>query len=57
MPSIDMDEFKKARGGKFTTEEWIDIILRSTGMEPDKLNEREKMVAFSKTSTISRKQL
>ena len=41
MPSIDMDEFKKARG-KFTTEEWIDIILRSTGMEPDKLNEREK---------------
>ncbi len=42
MPSIDMDEFKKARGGKFTTEEWIDIILRSTGMEPDKLNEREK---------------
>ena len=41
MPSIDMDGFKKARG-KFTTEEWIDIILRSTGMEPDKLNEREK---------------
>lgn len=41
MPSIDMDEFKKARA-EFTTEEWIDIILRSTGMEPDKLNEREK---------------
>lgn len=41
MPSIDMDEFKKARSG-FATKEWIDIVLRSTGMEPDKLTEREK---------------
>lgn len=41
MPSIDMDEFKRARA-EFTTEEWIDIVLRSTGMEPAKLNEREK---------------
>lgn len=41
MPNIDIDEFKEARA-KFTAKEWIDIILRSTGMEPDKLNEREK---------------
>ena len=41
MPGINMDEFKEARG-KFTREEWIDVVLRSTGMEPDKLNEREK---------------
>lgn len=41
MPNIDMDEFKRARF-EFTTEEWIDIVLRSTGIEPDKLNEREK---------------
>ncbi|HLR34874.1 MAG TPA: protease Lon-related BREX system protein BrxL [Tissierellales bacterium] len=41
MPGIDMDEFKKARS-EFTTEEWIDIVLRSTGMEPDRLDEREK---------------
>ncbi len=41
MPSIDMDEFKKARS-EFTTKEWIDVVLRSIGMEPDKLNEREK---------------
>lgn len=41
MPGIDMDEFKKARS-KFSKEEWVDVILRSTGMEPDKLNDREK---------------
>lgn len=41
MPNIDIDEFKEARA-KFTAKEWIDIVLRSTGMEPDKLNEREK---------------
>ena len=26
----------------FTKEEWIDIMLRSVGMEPDKLTERAK---------------
>ncbi|HZJ57809.1 MAG TPA: protease Lon-related BREX system protein BrxL [Clostridia bacterium] len=41
MPGIDMDEFKRSRG-EFSTQEWIDVVLRSTGMEPDKLTEREK---------------
>ena len=41
MPRIDMDEFKRGRG-EFSTKEWIDVVLRSTGMEPDKLTEREK---------------
>ncbi|NMA84130.1 MAG: protease Lon-related BREX system protein BrxL [Epulopiscium sp.] len=47
MPGIDMDEFKKARS-QFTTEEWIDVILRSTGMEPDKLTEREKWLHLAR---------
>lgn len=41
MPGIDIDEFKEARS-MFSKDEWIDIVLRSIGMEPDKLNEREK---------------
>lgn len=41
MPAIDMEEFKRSRAA-FTTDEWVDIILRSTGLEPDKLNKRQK---------------
>lgn len=41
MPAIDMEEFKRGREA-FTTDEWVDIILRSTGLEPDKLNKRQK---------------
>lgn len=41
MPHIDMEEFKESRS-EFTKDEWIDLILRTTGMEPEKLNEREK---------------
>ncbi len=47
MPGIDMDEFKKARS-EFTTDEWIDLVLRSTGMEPDKFNEREKWLHLAR---------
>ena len=41
MPTIDMEEFKRSREA-FTTDEWVDVILRSTGIEPDKLNKRQK---------------
>ena len=41
MPHIDIDELK--RGHKaFTKDEWLDILLRSIGMEPDEFTEREK---------------
>ena len=41
MPHVDINELKE--GSKaFTKNEWIDVILRSIGMEPDQLNEREK---------------
>ncbi|MDI9476230.1 MAG: BREX system Lon protease-like protein BrxL, partial [Bacillota bacterium] len=39
MPGINMDELKEARK-HFSDEEWIDIILRSTGMEPDSFDIR-----------------
>ena len=41
MPHVDINEFKDNRR-YFTKEEWIDVLLRSIGMEPDELNEREK---------------
>lgn len=41
MPHVDINELKEGRKA-FTKEEWIDILLRSIGMEPDELTEREK---------------
>lgn len=39
MPHIDMDEIKSGRK-EFTKDEWIDILLRSTGMDPTKFTDR-----------------
>ena len=35
MSHVDMDEVKNGRKA-FTKEEWMDILLRSIGMEPDR---------------------
>jgi len=47
MPHIDLDEIKEARK-EFTKDEWIKILLRSTGMEPDKFTEREKWLLLAR---------
>ncbi len=47
MPHIEMNEIKEARQ-YFTKEEWIDLLLRSTGMEPDKFSEREKWLLLTR---------
>ena len=41
MPHIDIDDLKAGRKA-FTKEEWMDVLLRSIGMEPDTLTLREK---------------
>ena len=41
MPHVDINELKEGRKA-FTKEEWMDILLRSIGMVPDQLSEREK---------------
>ena len=41
MPHVDLDELKRGRKA-FSKEEWIDVLLRSIGMEPDQLTYREK---------------
>lgn len=47
MPRIDVDEIKAARG-EFTDKEWIDVILRNTGMEPDNFSNREKWLHLAR---------
>lgn len=41
MPSLDFDEVKEAREN-FTDDEWIDVVLRSVGMEPSQFDKRVK---------------
>ena len=47
MPHVDLEDLKEGRKA-FTKEEWMDVILRSMGMEPDTLNEREKWLLLTR---------
>ncbi len=47
MPQVDINELKEGRG-EFTKEEWIDVMLRSIGMEPDEFEEREKWLLLTR---------
>lgn len=47
MPYVDMNEYKAGRK-VFSKEEWMDILLRSTGMEPDALTYREKWLLLTR---------
>ena len=47
MPHVDIDELKEGRKA-FTKEEWIDVLLRSIGMEPDELSYREKWLLLTR---------
>lgn len=42
MPNLDLDEIKEARSN-FTKEEWMTLLLRSAGYEPEELTEKEKL--------------
>ncbi len=47
MPHVDLDELKQGRKS-FTKEEWMSVLLRSIGMEPDELTEREKWLLLAR---------
>lgn len=47
MPHVDIDELKRGRKA-FTQEEWMSVLLRSTGMEPDELTERQKWLLIAR---------
>ena len=42
MPNLDLDEIKDARAN-FTKDEWMTLLLRSAGYEPDERSEKEKL--------------
>lgn len=43
LPNVDIERIEQKRSD-YTREEWINLILRSTGMEPEELSERQKML-------------
>lgn len=47
LPNIDLDEVLLNRKN-FTKEEWIDILLRSCGMEPTQFDERVKWLLIAR---------
>lgn len=47
MPHIDIEDLKRGRKA-FTKEEWMDVMLRSIGMEPDELSYREKWLLITR---------
>lgn len=47
MPHVDINALKHGRKA-FTKEEWMDVLLRSIGMEPDKLDIREKWLLIAR---------
>lgn len=47
MPHVDMEDLKAGRRA-FTKHEWIDVLLRSIGMEPDELEERVKWLLLAR---------
>ena len=42
LPNLDLNDMIAQRQ-HFSTQEWMDMLLRSEGMEPDALNEKEKL--------------
>lgn len=47
MPHFDMEALKEARKA-FTKEEWMEVLLRSTGMEPERFSERERWLLLAR---------
>lgn len=45
--NIDLQDYIEQRK-KFTTEEWIDFLIHTVGLNPEKLNRREKFITLSR---------
>lgn len=44
---VDIDQYYEARKA-FTTEEWIDLLMQSIGLNPEQFNERGKLIALTR---------
>lgn len=47
MPHIDIEEVRAGRKA-FTQDEWMNVMLRSCGYEPEQLNQREKWLLLAR---------
>lgn len=45
--NVDKDEYIDTRS-KFTTDEWIDMLIHSIGLNPDVMNRREKFITIAR---------
>jgi ATP-dependent Lon protease len=45
--TFDLEEYRKIRG-EFTTDEWLDLLLRSTGYEPAEMSRRLKLLFLAR---------
>ena len=45
--NINIDDYIEQRS-KFTTDEWIDFLVQTVGLNPDKLNRREKFIVLAR---------
>lgn len=45
--NIDVDDYIEQRK-KFTTDEWIDFLIHTVGLNPDLLNRREKFIVLAR---------
>ena len=45
--NVDLDEYVAQRE-KFTTDEWINLLIHTIGLNPEPLNRREKFIALAR---------
>ena len=45
--NVDLDDYISQRQ-KFTTEEWMDFLVHTVGLNPEPLNRREKLIVLSR---------
>jgi ATP-dependent Lon protease len=57
LANFDFDEYRDCRTVQFNTEEWIDLLLRTIGMEPSHFDRRLKLLFPDSADSALRKQL
>lgn len=45
--NVDLDEYTSLRG-EFSTEEWLDLLMHSIGLNPESFNRRDKLIQLSR---------
>ncbi|MCG2587765.1 BREX system Lon protease-like protein BrxL [Rhodohalobacter sulfatireducens] len=51
---VDLDEYKELRQ-KFTTEEWINLLMQSIGLNPEEFSDRSKLLQLARLIPFAEK--